>query len=116
MIPRAGGTDVDNNRAESKRCAELRIGRHTGRLGVSNEFLERGVGGGEKRGRLSLLAVLITDTEGGSRKSTLKSLAPYVKEHFANAAFGVYPIENDSKIAIIVVANKYSPNNYWYVT
>ena len=55
-------------------------------------------------------------TPRGSRKSTLKSLAPYVKEHFANAAFGVYPIEHDSKIAIVVVANKYSPNNYWYVT
>ncbi|KAK8014543.1 subunits of heterodimeric actin filament capping protein Capz [Apiospora arundinis] len=46
-------------------------------------------------------------------KSTLKSLAPYVKEHFPNAACGVYPIENDSKVAIIIVANKYSPNNFW---
>lgn len=46
-------------------------------------------------------------------KSTLKSLGPYVKEHFANAAFGVYPIESNSKIAIAIVANKYSPNNFW---
>ncbi|KAK8097930.1 uncharacterized protein PG998_013416 [Apiospora kogelbergensis] len=46
-------------------------------------------------------------------KSTLKSLSPYVKEHFPNAAYGVYPIENDSKVAIIIVANKYSPNNFW---
>ncbi|KAH8897066.1 2-oxoisovalerate dehydrogenase beta subunit [Thozetella sp. PMI_491] len=46
-------------------------------------------------------------------KSTLKSLSSYVKEHFPSAAHGVYPIENDSKIAIIIVANKYSPNNYW---
>ena len=46
-------------------------------------------------------------------KSTLKSLASYVKEHFANAAYGVYPIESDSKIAIVIVSNKYSPNNYW---
>ncbi|KAL6897047.1 F-actin-capping protein subunit alpha [Trichoderma evansii] len=46
-------------------------------------------------------------------KSTLKSLDAYVKEHFPNAALGVYPIESDSKIAIIVVANKYSPNNFW---
>jgi hypothetical protein len=37
-----------------------------------------------------------------------------VKEHFPNAALGVYPIESDSKLAIIVVANKYSPNNFWY--
>lgn len=47
------------------------------------------------------------------RKSTLKSLSTYVGEHYPNAAYGVYPIENDSKIAIIIVANKYSPNNYW---
>ncbi|KAJ4293756.1 hypothetical protein N0V88_005264 [Collariella sp. IMI 366227] len=47
-------------------------------------------------------------------KSILKGLATYVKEHFPNAAYGAYPIENDSKIAIIIVANKYSPNNYWY--
>ncbi|KAG5933694.1 F-actin-capping protein subunit alpha [Claviceps pazoutovae] len=46
-------------------------------------------------------------------KSTLKSLGAYVKEHFANAALGVYPIESDSKIAIAIVANKYSPNNFW---
>ncbi|GAB0136148.1 F-actin-capping protein subunit alpha [Epichloe bromicola] len=46
-------------------------------------------------------------------KSTLKSLGAYVKEHFANAAFGVYPIESDAKIAVAIVANKYSPNNFW---
>jgi hypothetical protein len=46
-------------------------------------------------------------------KSTLKSLSTYVKEHYPNAAFGVYPIESDSKVAAVVVANKYSPNNFW---
>ncbi|PQE30436.1 F-actin-capping subunit alpha protein [Rutstroemia sp. NJR-2017a WRK4] len=46
-------------------------------------------------------------------KSILKSLGPHVAEHFPNASYGAYPIENDSKIAIIVVANKYSPNNFW---
>lgn len=51
---------------------------------------------------------------GSNRKSTLKGLTTYVKEHFPNAAYGVYPIENDTKIAIIIVANKYSPNNFWY--
>lgn len=49
------------------------------------------------------------------RKSTLKSLSTYVKEHFPNASYGVYPIEEDSKVAMIIVANKYSPNNFWYV-
>jgi F-actin capping protein alpha subunit len=37
-----------------------------------------------------------------------------VKEHFPKAAYGVYPIENDSKIAVVIVASKYSPNNFWY--
>lgn len=46
-------------------------------------------------------------------KSTLKSLGTYVEEHFPSASYGVYPIEKDSKIAIIIVANKYSPNNFW---
>jgi capping protein alpha len=47
------------------------------------------------------------------RKSTLKSLGTYVKEHYPNASYGVYPIEGDSKLAIIIVANKYSPGNFW---
>lgn len=57
----------------------------------------------------------ITRAEKSYRKSTLKSLGPYVSEHFPNAAYGVYPIESDSKLAIIIVSNKYSPNNFWYV-
>jgi capping protein alpha len=44
----------------------------------------------------------------------LKSLGGHVKEHYANASYGVYPTNNDSEIAIIVAANKYSPNNFWY--
>jgi hypothetical protein len=50
----------------------------------------------------------------GCRKSILNGLSTYVKEHFTNAAYGAYPIENDTKIAIIIVANKYSPSNFWY--
>ena len=50
------------------------------------------------------------------RKSLIKSLGAHVKEHYPNAAYGVYPIEDDSKIALLVVANKYSPNNFWSVT
>ncbi|KAJ8126441.1 hypothetical protein O1611_g7197 [Lasiodiplodia mahajangana] len=46
-------------------------------------------------------------------KSTLKSLSTYVQEHYPSASYGVYPTENDTKLAIIVVANKYSPNNFW---
>ena len=40
-------------------------------------------------------------------------MSTYVKEHFPNAAYGAYPIENDTKVAIIIVANKYSPSNFW---
>ncbi|KAI9759351.1 MAG: F-actin-capping protein subunit alpha [Chaenotheca gracillima] len=46
-------------------------------------------------------------------KSLLKSLAAHVREHFPSAAFGAYPIENDSSVAIVIVANKYSPGNFW---
>ncbi|KAI0483845.1 subunits of heterodimeric actin filament capping protein Capz [Xylaria cf. heliscus] len=46
-------------------------------------------------------------------KSTLKSLSTYVQEHYPNASYGVYPTENGTKVAIIIVANKYSPHNYW---
>lgn len=46
-------------------------------------------------------------------KSLLKSISAHVKEHYPSASYGVYPIEEDSKVAIVVVANKYSPNNFW---
>ncbi|CAG8956508.1 hypothetical protein HYFRA_00003895 [Hymenoscyphus fraxineus] len=46
-------------------------------------------------------------------KSLLKSLGSHCSEHYPNSSYGVYPIENDSDIAILVVANKYSPNNFW---
>ncbi|POS85594.1 hypothetical protein EPUL_002820 [Erysiphe pulchra] len=46
-------------------------------------------------------------------KSILKNLAPYINEHYSEASFGVYPIQDDTEIAIIIVANKYSPKNLW---
>ncbi|PBP15660.1 pyruvate dehydrogenase E1 component beta subunit [Diplocarpon rosae] len=46
-------------------------------------------------------------------KSLSKALSSHVKEHYSNASYGVFPIEDDSKIALLVVANKYSPNNFW---
>ncbi|KAL9094876.1 MAG: hypothetical protein Q9165_002825 [Trypethelium subeluteriae] len=46
-------------------------------------------------------------------KSLLKSIPAQVQEHYPLATLGVFPTENDSKIAILVVANKYSPNNFW---
>ncbi|TKA79267.1 F-actin-capping protein subunit alpha [Cryomyces minteri] len=46
-------------------------------------------------------------------KSLLKSVSTHAKEHYPSSSVGVYPIENDSLIAIVLVANKYSPNNFW---
>jgi len=46
-------------------------------------------------------------------KSLIKSLSTQVTEHYPSASYGAYPIEDDSKIAILIVANKYSPNNFW---
>lgn len=47
-------------------------------------------------------------------KSLLKSLGIHAREHYPNCSYGVYPIENDSAIAILLVANRYSPSNFWY--
>lgn len=47
-------------------------------------------------------------------KSLLKSLAAHAVEHYPRSSYGVYPIENDTAVAIVLVANRYSPNNFWY--
>ncbi|KAF3492379.1 F-actin-capping protein subunit alpha [Arthroderma uncinatum] len=46
-------------------------------------------------------------------KSYLKLLSSHSREHYPNSSYGVYPSEDDSSIAILLVANKYSPNNFW---
>ncbi|PTU24491.1 hypothetical protein P175DRAFT_0450095 [Aspergillus ochraceoroseus IBT 24754] len=46
-------------------------------------------------------------------KSLLKSVAAHTREHYPASSYGVYPIENDSAVAIVLVANRYSPNNFW---
>ncbi len=46
-------------------------------------------------------------------KSLVKSTSKHAEDHYPSSTYGVYPIENDSKIAIVLVANKYSPNNFW---
>jgi capping protein alpha len=40
-------------------------------------------------------------------------LKTHLLEHYPSSTAGVFSAENDSKIAIIVVANKYSPTNFW---
>lgn len=46
-------------------------------------------------------------------KSLLKSLATHAQEHYPSCSYGVYPTEDDSAVAILLVANRYSPNNFW---
>ncbi|EAL88857.1 F-actin-capping protein subunit alpha [Aspergillus fumigatus Af293] len=46
-------------------------------------------------------------------KSLLKSLAKHAAEHYPNCSYGVYPTEDDTAVAILLVANRYSPNNFW---
>ncbi|KAJ5505170.1 WASH complex F-actin capping protein alpha subunit [Penicillium fimorum] len=46
-------------------------------------------------------------------KSLLKSFGVHAREHYPNCSYGVYPIENDSAVAIVLVSNRYSPNNFW---
>lgn len=50
-----------------------------------------------------------------SRSQSLqKSLAPHAREHYPTSTHGIYATDSDSAIAILLVANKYSPNNFWY--
>ncbi|KAG5294339.1 F-actin-capping protein subunit alpha [Histoplasma ohiense] len=46
-------------------------------------------------------------------KSLLKSLSAHAREHYPSCSYGVYPTDDDSSVAILLVANKYSPNNFW---
>ena len=48
------------------------------------------------------------------RNSLLSSLNAYANEHYASSTFSVFPTENDNTLAILLVANKYSPSNFWF--
>ena len=45
--------------------------------------------------------------------SLSKPLTTYADEHYPSNATGVFPAESDSAIAILLVASKYSPGNFW---
>ena len=48
------------------------------------------------------------------RKSLNKSLSTHASEHYPKSSHGVFPVPSSpSSLAIITVANKYSPTNYW---
>ncbi|KAK4999304.1 F-actin-capping protein subunit alpha [Elasticomyces elasticus] len=46
-------------------------------------------------------------------KSLQRIFSTYASEHYASSTFGIYPAESTSSIALVLVANKYSPSNYW---
>ncbi|KAK0945520.1 F-actin-capping protein subunit alpha [Friedmanniomyces endolithicus] len=46
-------------------------------------------------------------------RSLLGSFSAAATEHFPSSKVGVFPTESDSSIAILLVANKYSPQNFW---
>ncbi|KAI2474682.1 F-actin-capping protein [Pyrenophora tritici-repentis] len=47
-------------------------------------------------------------------KSLNKALATHASEHYPRSSHGVYPVPSSpSSLAILTVANKYSPTNYW---
>ncbi|KAL1586428.1 hypothetical protein WHR41_05214 [Cladosporium halotolerans] len=46
-------------------------------------------------------------------RSLQKSFSKAAAEHFPSSVVGIYPTSSDSDIAILLVANKYSPQNFW---
>ncbi|MCJ1397492.1 F-actin-capping protein subunit alpha [Xylographa trunciseda] len=47
--------------------------------------------------------------------SLLKALATHAAEHYTNSTYAVFPTSTDDHtLAILLVANKYSPSNFWY--
>ncbi|KAK4579860.1 F-actin-capping protein subunit alpha [Recurvomyces mirabilis] len=46
-------------------------------------------------------------------RTVQKSFSTAASEHFPSSTIGVYPNDSDSSIAILLVANKYSPQNFW---
>ncbi|KAF2124010.1 F-actin-capping protein subunit alpha [Dothidotthia symphoricarpi CBS 119687] len=46
-------------------------------------------------------------------KSLVKSLGTHTAEHYPKSSYAVFPASSDSQLALLTVANKYSPSNYW---
>lgn len=46
-------------------------------------------------------------------RSLQKSFSTASSEHFPSSTIGIYPTASDSTIAILLVASKYSPQNFW---
>jgi len=46
-------------------------------------------------------------------RSLQKSFSTVSAEHFPSSTVGIYPTDSDSAITLLLVANKYSPQNFW---
>jgi hypothetical protein len=46
-------------------------------------------------------------------RSLLKAFQTASAEHFPSYTIGVYPADHDAAVALLLVANKYSPQNFW---
>lgn len=46
-------------------------------------------------------------------RSIQKAFSTASAEHFPTSTVGVYPVDSDGSIVILLVANKYSPQNFW---
>ncbi|KAK5125063.1 hypothetical protein LTR85_001254 [Meristemomyces frigidus] len=46
-------------------------------------------------------------------RSLQKSFSTAAAEHFPSSTVGVFPADSDSSIALVLVAKKYSPQNFW---
>jgi capping protein alpha len=46
-------------------------------------------------------------------KSLVKTLSAHAAEHYPKSSHSVFPTSSDSTLAILTVANKYSPSNFW---
>ncbi|MCJ1465229.1 F-actin-capping protein subunit alpha [Pseudocyphellaria aurata] len=47
------------------------------------------------------------------RTALQKSLSTHAGEHYPNSTVAIYPISSDSTLVLLLVANKYSPSNFW---
>ncbi|MCJ1422769.1 F-actin-capping protein subunit alpha [Sticta canariensis] len=43
-----------------------------------------------------------------------KSLSTHAGEHYPDSTIAIFPTSSDSILVLLLVANKYSPSNFWY--
>jgi len=46
-------------------------------------------------------------------RSLQKAFSTATTEHFPSSTVGIFPTDSDSSIVILLVASKYSPQNFW---